>query len=160
MPGGTELRAILMYDANDDAKAGFRRIEVLTGPGRRRRWSADEKARAVAETLRPGATVSGVARRWQICPQQLFGWRRQALREGGDHRGTGSADDRHAAFVPLVMEAQPPPPAWCTDQVRSRSDPHPRSGSGNADIARASQLQHAVEDMRSYIDFGRTTFVR
>jgi transposase len=85
MPGGTELRAILMYDANDDAKAGFRRIEVLTGPGRRRRW--------------------------QLCPQQLFGWRRQALREGGDHRGTEAADDRHAAFVPLVMEAQSPPPS-------------------------------------------------
>ena len=111
MPGGTELRAILMYDAHDVAKVDFRRIEVLTGPGRRRRWSAAEKARAVAETLRPGATVSEVARRWQICPQQLFGWRRQALREGGDHRGTEAADDRHAAFVPLVMEAQPLPPS-------------------------------------------------
>ena len=111
MPGGTELRAILMYDANDDAKAGFRRIEVLTGPERRRRWSAEEKARAVAETLRPGAKVSEVARRWQICPQQLFGWRRQALRDGGDQHGTEAADDRHAAFVPLVMDAQPPPPS-------------------------------------------------
>jgi transposase len=100
-----------MYDANDDAKEGFRRIEVLTGPGRRRRWSADEKARAVAETLRPGATVSEVARRRQLCPQQLFGWRRQALREGGDHRTAEVADDRHATFVPLVMEAQPPPPS-------------------------------------------------
>ena|SRR5215208_835936 len=107
MPGGTELRAILMYDANDDAKAGFRRIEVLTGPGRRRRWSADEKARAVAETLRPGATVSEVARRWQLCPQQLFGWRRQALREGGTQRAVEAADDRHAAFVPLIMDVPP-----------------------------------------------------
>src|SRR5215217_3686400 len=111
MPGGTELRAILMYDANDDAKAGFRRIEVLTGPGRRRRWSADEKARAVAETLRPGATVSEVARRWQLCPQQLFGGRRQALRENSDRRGTEAADGRHAAFVPLVIDAQPPSPS-------------------------------------------------
>jgi transposase len=110
MPGGTELRAILMYDANDDAKAGFRRIEVLTGPERRRRWSAEEKARAVAETLRPGAKVSEVARRWQICPQQLFGWRRQALRDGGDQHGAEAAEDRHAVFVPLVMDAQPPPP--------------------------------------------------
>ena len=67
-----------MVDVNDDAKAGFRRIEVLTGPGRRRRWSAEEKARIVAETLEPGASVSEIARRWQICPQQVFGWRRQA----------------------------------------------------------------------------------
>jgi transposase len=100
-----------MYDANDVAKAGFRRIEVLTGPGRRRRWSTEEKARAVAETLAPGARVSEVARRWQVCPQQLFGWRRQALREGDDHRGTEAVDGRHAAFVPLVMDAQPPPPS-------------------------------------------------
>ena len=34
-----------MVDVNDDAKAGFRRIEVLTGPGRRRRWSAEEWCR-------------------------------------------------------------------------------------------------------------------
>src|SRR3954447_7824388 len=74
--GGFEL--ILMFDVNDDAKAGFRRVEMLTGPGRRRRWSAEEKARIVAETLAAGARVSEVARRWQICPQQVFGWRRQA----------------------------------------------------------------------------------
>ena len=98
-----------MFDAHDDAKVGFRRIEVLTGPGRRRRWSADEKARAVAETLRPGAKVSEVARRWQICPQQLFGWRRQVLREGGTQRAVEAADDRHAAFVPLIMDAPPSP---------------------------------------------------
>jgi transposase len=107
MPGGTELRAILMYDANDDAKAGFRRIEVLTGPGRRRCWSADEKARAVAETLRPGAMVSEVARRWQLCPQQLFGWRRQALRDGGARRAAASTDDPSPCFVPLVMDTAP-----------------------------------------------------
>ena len=65
-----------MFDVSDDAKGGFRRVEVLTGPGRRRRWSADEKARIVAETLLPGARVSEVARRWQVCSQQVFGWRR------------------------------------------------------------------------------------
>ena len=47
-----------MFDVNDDAKGGFRRVEVLTGPGRRRRWSAEEKARIVEETLAPGARVS------------------------------------------------------------------------------------------------------
>ena len=57
-------------------RRGFRRIEVLTGPGRRRRWSAEEKARIVAETLASGARVSEVARRWQVCSQQVFGWRR------------------------------------------------------------------------------------
>jgi hypothetical protein len=58
-----------MFDASDDAKGD---VEVLTGPGRRRRWSADDKSRIVAETLVPGARVSEVARRWQVCAQQGF----------------------------------------------------------------------------------------
>ena len=70
-----------MFDVNDDAKGEFRRVEVLMGPGRRRRWSADEKARIVAETLVPGARVSEVARRWQVCSQQVFGWRRAMRRK-------------------------------------------------------------------------------
>src|SRR4051794_4961546 len=67
-----------MDDVNADANGGFRRVEVLTGPGRRRRWSASEKGRIVAETLAPGTSVSEVARRWQVCPQQVFAWRREA----------------------------------------------------------------------------------
>ena len=67
-----------MFDVKDSASTGYRRIEVLTGPGRRRRWSTEDKARAVAESLVPGAGPSQIARRWQICPQQLFTWRRQA----------------------------------------------------------------------------------
>jgi transposase-like protein len=51
-----------MIDISDDAKGEFRRFEVLTAPGRRRRWSADEKARIIAETLVPGGTsVRGCA---------------------------------------------------------------------------------------------------
>jgi transposase-like protein len=48
-----------MFDANDDAKGEFRRVEVLTGPSRRRRWSAEEKARIVEETLAPDPRVRG-----------------------------------------------------------------------------------------------------
>ena len=57
---------------------GYQRVEVLTGPGRRRAWDAATKARVVAESHAPGAVVSAVARRWQIAPQQLFTWRREA----------------------------------------------------------------------------------
>jgi len=70
-----------MFDVKDDAKGGFRRIEVLTGPARRRRWSAEDKARIIAETLVPGARVSEVARRWEVRSQQVFGWRRAARRD-------------------------------------------------------------------------------
>ena len=70
-----------MFDVNDDGKGGYGRVEILTGPGRRRKWSAEEKGRIVAETLESGARVAEVARRWQLCAQQIFGWRREARQE-------------------------------------------------------------------------------
>ena len=75
-----------------------RRVEVFTGTGRRRRWSSDEKARILEETLAVGAVVSEVARRHGITSQQLFGWRRAARSpaiERADARG----------FVPVMLEA-------------------------------------------------------
>jgi transposase len=54
----------------------IRRLEVITGTGGRRRFSADDKARIIEETLAPGAVVSHVARRYGLTPQQLFTWRR------------------------------------------------------------------------------------
>ncbi|WP_234892695.1 transposase, partial [Sinorhizobium meliloti] len=45
----------------------------------RRRWSDEFKARAVAEALEPGASVSAIAHRLGIHPSQLFGWRRAVL---------------------------------------------------------------------------------
>ena len=104
-----------MDDVTDDAKAEFRRIELLTGPARRRRWSEAEKARIVAETLVPGAVVSAIARRWQVCPQQVFGWRRAA--RAGDVAlptkpdGPAFVPIVNAAARPLVTEAAPPTPA-------------------------------------------------
>ena len=91
-----------MFDVNDDAKGEYRRIEVLTGPGLRRRWSADQKARIVAETG-PGARVSEVARRWQVCSQQVFGWRRTMRQDLASAAGTTATP----GFVPIVSEAVP-----------------------------------------------------
>ena len=73
-----------------------RRLEVFTGVGGRRRWSPDDKARIVEETLAPGARVSEVARRHDIRPQQLFGWR----------RGMRIVDpEPRMSFVPALIEA-------------------------------------------------------
>ena len=95
-----------MFDVSDDAKGGYRRVEVLTGPGRRRRRSADEKARIVAETLVPGARVSEVARRWQVCAQQVFGWRRAMRQDMPSLAGTATTLAT-PSFVPIVSEAIP-----------------------------------------------------
>ena len=102
---------------NDDAKGGFRRVEVLTGPGRRRRWSAAEKGRIVAETLQLGASVTEVARRWQVCPQQVWGWRREARTGQLVLPETACASAPALRFVPIVADA-----AAAADDTRSR--PH------------------------------------
>ena len=54
------------------------RVEILGGLERRRRWSQDDKARIVEETLAPGAKVTEVARRNGIAASVVFTWRRQA----------------------------------------------------------------------------------
>ena len=78
-----------------------RRLELFTGSGRRRRWTAEQKARIVAETYTGGASVSAVARCHGLTPQQLFGWRRQThLRSEADTLGKG------VAFAPVMVAAR------------------------------------------------------
>ena len=110
-----------MDNAKDDAKDRvYRRIEVLTGPGRRRKWSDDDKARIVAATLEPGAVVTEVARRWQLSPQQVFGWRRQARVAPAVATSPTALD-----FVPIVSEAPAalPEPAPASSSAPSRLPP-------------------------------------
>jgi transposase-like protein len=68
-------------------------MEVFTGAGRRRAWTAGEKARIVAESYEVGETVSAVARRHALTPQQLFAWRRHARREVQDKTGLNIEQD-------------------------------------------------------------------
>ena len=53
------------------------RVEVITGPERRRRWSAEQKRAIVAESLAPGAVVTEIAWRAEICPGQIYRWRQE-----------------------------------------------------------------------------------
>jgi transposase len=80
--------------------AAVRRLEVITGTGRRRLFSEDFKAGIVEETLVPGAVVSEVARRHGLTPQQVFTWRRQA------RQPVVSAEA--PKFVPALVEAALP----------------------------------------------------
>jgi len=55
---------------------GVSRVEVITSVSRRRRWSPEEKRSMVEEAESPGMSVSSVARKYGIHPNQLFRWRR------------------------------------------------------------------------------------
>jgi transposase len=51
-------------------------IQVITGVERRRRWSDEQKRAIVAAAFAPGAVVSEVARRVDVCANQIYRWRR------------------------------------------------------------------------------------
>jgi transposase len=65
------------------------RVEIITSVQRRRRWTASEKVRIVEETLEPGMTVSLVARRHGVAPNQLFTWRRLVVEGALTAAGSG-----------------------------------------------------------------------
>ena len=79
------------------------RVDVSSG--RRRRWSAADKGRIVAESFDRGVKASDVARRYDMSPQQLFQWRRQA-REGT--LVVAAAEDFAFAEVQIAPPGQAP----------------------------------------------------
>jgi len=81
----------------------YRRVEILTGTPRRRRWSAEEKARIVAESSVPGSVARTVALRHGVHPNQLYGWRREFRMIGGTAE-PGLA----CGFVPVAVADQAP----------------------------------------------------
>lgn len=82
-------------------------VTVLSGPERRRRWNTAEKLRIVEESLAPSARVVDVARRYDIQPNLLTLWRRQA-RSGslgsGPEPAIRHADKVHFAAVSVTPE--------------------------------------------------------
>lgn len=133
-------------DEGDGGVVNVRRIELITGTGRRRRWSSHDKVRIVVESFKPGANVSEVARRNGISPQQLFGWRREAralFDESAGEPATTAADqptpapsgqrggrlqlpaetmDAAPAFASVVIAAptgpsSPPPGTSCAGMI-------------------------------------------
>jgi transposase len=93
----------------------MQRSEIITIE-RRRRWSLSAKQDVVAETLKPGASVSAVAQRHGLHPSQLFAWRK-AAREGRLERESGQG------FVPVLIASEATslaPPA--TELVSSRME--------------------------------------
>lgn len=79
----------------------FRRVEVFTGVGRRRRFSTAEKLDLVAQ-MDGFDNISELARRHDLRPSQLFTWRRQICYAMETVEGVAEAPQ--PMFVPAVIE--------------------------------------------------------
>ena len=83
----------------------FRRVEVISGVARRRRWPRSEKARIVAESYAPGASATAVAVRHGLHRNQIFAWRRQLRNRAA------LIDATLPEFVPVALAAPVEPGA-------------------------------------------------
>ena len=99
----TNPRASPSSNDADGAGETFQRIEVISGTGRRRKWSRRRKESIVLETLEEGASVSEVARRHGVDASQVFKWRRDA-----GLRSRPSASEP-VMFAPLLIEQKDAP---------------------------------------------------
>ncbi len=103
----------------------------------RRRWSEADKRRLVEETLAPGETVHGVARRHGVNTSQLFTWRKQ-LRAETECPGPTTTVPGFAAVKIAPAAALPAPAA---DAV-SPDAPTP-SGSIEVELPRGERVRIA-----------------
>jgi transposase len=115
-----------MFDTSDDTKIRRpRRIEVLTGPERRRDWPDSRKIAIVAESLAPGVNVSEIARHHDMNPQQLFGWRKKFRAEAIALIEAARPSLQLPSFAPVLIEAPGPsvvtPPAALPEAVGDSS---------------------------------------
>jgi transposase len=110
------------------------RVEVLGGLERRRRWSRDDKARIVEETLAPGAKVTEVARRNGVAASVVFTWRRQA--RAIEQVGMRFAPVQIAAAEAVEENLKP-----ASDDRRIRQVPAARNGLIEIDLGNRRRIR-------------------
>ena len=119
----------------------FRRVEVITGVGRRRRWTDEEKARIVAESLDPATTASAVARRYGLHASQLFVWRQQLQRRASSVETSGAP-----GFVPVLLAEDSAAPAEAAGRMEIALGPAVVRVGTDVD---AAALRRVLEVVRS-----------
>ena len=122
---------------------GFRRFEVITGVGRRRRWSDEDKARIVAESLDPATTSSAVARRYGLHASQLFAWRQQLQRRASSAEAIGGGP----GFVPVLLAEDSPAPAEAAGRMEIALGPAVVRVGADVDAAALRRVLEVVQDL-------------
>ena len=109
------------------------RVVVITGSERRRRWSDDQKQAIVAASFAPGAMVSEIARRAEVCPSQIYRWRQElGVAAPGFAQVLISAPEGSSVAAELPADAEPVIEVEYAGKVRVRIP-----GSIPADLAAA-----------------------
>src|SRR4051795_10268516 len=120
----------------------FRRIEVITGVGRRRRWSLEDKARIVAESLDPATSASAVARRYGLHASQLFVWRQQLQRRAAATVALGEQ-----VFVPVLLAEDGPAPPEPAGRMEIALGPAVVRVGSDVDAAALRRVLDVVRDL-------------
>jgi transposase len=121
------------------AKAdGCHRLEGSTGGGRRRRWTAEEKAWIVAESLDPATTAAAVARRYGLHASQLAAWRQQFA---------APAARETPEFVPVVVVEGAAAPAEMVGRMEIALGPVVVRVGADVDAAALRRVLEAVRGL-------------
>ena len=121
---------------------GFRRLEIITGVGRRPRWSDEDKARIVAESLDPATTSSAVARRYGLHASQLFTWRQQLQRSASSAETSGAP-----RFVPVLLAEDSAVPAEAVGRMEIALGPAVVRVGADVDAAALRRVLEAVRGL-------------
>ena len=97
------------------------KAEILVGPERRRRWSAEEKTRILAEATAPDARVADIARRHGVSRSLIYTWRREARRELS-RDGIGAALPELVPVVVSSASSEPASPEAARETRRLRTN--------------------------------------
>ena len=127
---------------------------VSDGRAGRRKWTAEQKRRIVEETRAPGASVSVVARRYDINANLLFKWMRHEEAGGlvvPPPRSpefvpigvVGRAGDGGPALLARVPDAEPRNQGrgWPEAEVRRPSELEPRPGVIEIDLPDGARIR-------------------
>ena len=144
-----------MQDAGRGSAAARERASAegsnVSGKNRSRgRWSDEEKARVVRESLRPGKRVGEVARRYGISRWQLSTWRSLARR--GELAAASSAEpvgvepQVQPAFAALEVDSAPG--AGPTGSVVIEAREVTVRLDGEIDASRVAEIASALRGLR------------
>ena len=83
------------------------RMEIWTGRERRRKWSDKQKLEILEEVVTSGLSVSAIAHRHDVVPQQIYTWRRELL-----GRCKANQEEQSPAFLPVLQKGKKRAKRW------------------------------------------------